>query len=75
MKDLQNLLISTKLNNKYFHNSIDWPVLFLQDYIPPKFGKMFRFTIFRLPETAFVNLLPSLWHDLILISTLEEPLS
>ena len=44
------------LKYKYFHNSVDWSSFYLQVHIPSWLAKILRFTFFRLPENAFVNI-------------------
>ena len=55
-RPLKPLIINLK--DKSFHNSIDWPGLYLQTYIPPWWGKISRFTGFRLLKKAFAKLSP-----------------
>ena len=69
-------LETLNLKDKLFHSSIDWLGLYLQVYIPSWVGEVFRFTVFRLLENAFVKLFPSLgmiW-SLLLPSRTTHPL-
>ena len=61
--DIWNLL-AVNVKDKPFHSSIDWSGLYLQVFIPPWLGNIFRFTVFTLLKNAFVKLSP--WHDLII---------
>ena len=52
-------LLTINFRNKYFHNSVDWSVLYLQVYIPSCLAKFLRFSVFRLLEN-------NLWKSLAL---------
>lgn len=59
-------LLSTNLNDKSFHDSIEWSGIYLQVNIPLRLGKTFRFSLFRLQENPFVKLpLSMTWWSLI----------
>ena len=49
-------LLSTNLNDKSFHDSIEWSGIYLQVNVPLRLGKTFRFSVFRLLENPFVKL-------------------
>ena len=46
-------LLTINLKHESFHHPIEWPGLYLQVNISLWFGKIFRFTVFRLLENAF----------------------
>ena len=48
-------LLTIKLKNKSFHNSIDLSGLYLKMYIPSWLEKIIRFTVFRLLKSAFAK--------------------
>ena len=57
-------LLSINLKNKSFHNSLEWPGLYLQVNISTWLGKIFKFTVFRLLENAFCKIpSPSVCSD------------
>ena len=57
--------LTINFKNKSFHNFVDWFELYFQMYITLWLAKILRFTVFRLLENAFVELvLP--YHDLII---------
>ena len=65
-RDLWNFLLTISFKYKHFHNSIDWPGLHFQVYIPSSLPKRpILYTAFRLLENAFVKLRHP-WHDLII---------
>ena len=75
--DLWNLLITIKLSDKSFHNSIDLSGLYVQVYITLWLGRMLWFMVFRLSsdyrkmlENAFDNQPP--WYDLIISSPMKN---
>ena len=51
-------LSNIDLEDKNFHNSIEWSGPYLQVNILPWLGKIFRFLVFRLLENIFCELLP-----------------
>ena len=58
--------LTINFNDKSFHSSIEWSGLHFQGNIPPWWGKVFRFTKFRLLENALVKHRHLPWHDLII---------
>ena len=58
-------LLTINFEYKYFHNSVDWSGLYLQEHILSWLVKNLRFKVFRLVENVFVKLSRP-WHDLII---------
>ena len=57
-------LLNVNFKNKSFHNSADCQGIHLQVYIFSRYGKMFRFTIFKLREKdIFETPTLLLWSD------------
>ena len=52
--------LTSNLRDTSFHNSVDWPGVYLQVDIPPIAGEYFRFKVFKLLEIAFIKLPSSL---------------
>ena len=60
-------LLTTRINPSI----IDWSGFYFQGYTSSWLGKIFRFTVFRILESAFVKI-PRPWLDLIIMPLVEN---